>query len=708
MSADVRPRRSEGPTADSHHFSCALSAVLVARVREHGGDGAVDAVLRRAGSCRSVQYLEDIANWISHDEAIALWEAGARVTHHPAFARAVGEDSARRLNGSPVATLLRSLGSPENVYREIATTATKYSTVATLEAVDCRPGEAEIVARPVEGFPRSADHCAWTIGLLSQPTVLFGLPAAVVTHESCAAFGAVCCRYRISWPAAAQARSQSWEQIETLRDQLDAMKERLHSMFQTAADLIGSGTVDDVLARIADRAAIEVRAPRHLLAVRMDPDGEIHCHQKGFDPDQVQERAERLLSHHPTELGGRDGFELVVPIRSNRRDYGRLAASYHAGVAFFPQERELLEVYARYAASALDSASALLEAEQRYGQSSALLQLARALSVAGTSAEIARRLADSVPVVVDCDRVAVYIWDGAQLVRQAVAQLDCDEPPTDELAVWPPTAGSTLERLLVDPRPDPIFVDGVNGSPGHAAALRKLGFAATILVPLAAPNQLLGVLAVAVRDRPERLRPTPDLLDRLSGVGAQATTALQNGRLVDVISYQALHDQLTGLANRVQFTTELRDAIGRAAETSELASLFYIDLDRFKPVNDEFGHEAGDELLIAVAERLRACTRASDLIARLGGDEFAVLVVAPTERDIDQVGERLAQGFEEPFTVGGHELALAISVGRSVYPADAPDADGLLRRADVAMFAEKRRHHSARAVARLSEPAGSR
>ncbi len=88
-------------------------------------------------------------------------------------------------------------------------------------------------------------------------------------------------------------------------------------------------------------------------------------------------------------------------MRSNRRDYGRLLAAFDADEHFFPQERELLEVYARYAATALDGAAALMEANRRYHQSSALLQLARALATAGTSDAVAKRLADAVPLVVD-------------------------------------------------------------------------------------------------------------------------------------------------------------------------------------------------------------------------------------------------------------------------------------------------------------------
>jgi diguanylate cyclase (GGDEF)-like protein len=668
-----------------------MTAVLLSRVRDYGGDDAVAELLRRAGNERSPAELLDIANWISYEEAVALWRAGAEVTHHPQFARALGEDAARRLNGSPVATLLRSLGSPEQVYRQIATAATKYSTVVTLEAVDCGPGFVEIVAVAVEGFPRDSDHCAWTCGLLSQPTILFGLAPATVQHERCAAFGAPACEYRVTWQVdATAAGSEPSAQIDQLREQLEAMKERLHSMFQTAADLIGAGDVDDVLARIADRAAIEVRAPRHLLAVRMTPGGEVHCHQTGFAADEVQEYADRLLGEHPAEL---PESWLVVPVRSNRNDYGRLLATYEEGVRFFPQERELLEVYARYAASALDSATALLEAERRYGQSSALLRLARALAVAGTSVEIARRLADSVPVVVDCDQVGVYIWDTAsgELVRQAITHVDGGPASlVPDRSRWTPSPGGPLEQLVLDPSPEPIFIDPETGDPILRELYTSLGFVATILVPLVSPDRFLGLLTVGVTDRPERLRPQPDLLDRLSGVAAQATTALQNGRLVDLITYQALHDQLTGLANRVHFTTELRSAVQRARASSGLATVFYIDIDRFKPVNDEFGHEVGDELLVAVGQRLDNCTRATDIVARLGGDEFAVLLVTDIAPEIERAAERIAARFSEPFAIAGHDLLLGVSLGRSTYPLDADDADGLLRQADAAMFMVKR------------------
>jgi diguanylate cyclase (GGDEF)-like protein len=701
MSTDPAGESATPPPATrtgASHFSCAMSAVLLSRVRDYGGDPAVAEVLARAGSTRSPDELCDIVNWISYDEAIALWRAGAMVTHHPDFARAVGTDSARRLNASPVATLLRSLGSPENVYRQIAVTSTKYSTVAQLEAVNCGPGFAEIAAVPAPGFVRAADHCAWTCGLLSQPTILFGLPPAQVEHERCAAFGAPACEYRVTWEAeAARASSESSEQIEQLRHQLAAMKERLRSMFVTAGDLIGAGRVEDVLARIAERAAIEIRAPRYLLAVRMSHEGPYQYHQRGIPEHEVASCAARLLELHPADM---PESWLVVPVRSGRQDYGRLLAMYDEGVRFFPEERELLEVYARYAASALDSAAALLEAEQRYRQSSALLELARALSTAGTSTEVAQRLSDSVSVVVDCDRVGVYLWeqDTGELVRKAITQpaggepdrpADAEPAPSAGVSRWKPLPGGPLEKLLADPNPDPFRVDRWTVEDPLAAAFAQAGFAATIIVPLAAPNRFLGLLTASVTHGPDRLELSADLRDRVSGVAAQAATALQNGQLVDQITHQAMHDQLTGLSNRVQFTIQLRAAVHDARERAQVVTLLYLDLDRFKPVNDEFGHAAGDLLLVDVAERLRACVRAEDLVARLGGDEFAILLSTRSADDVYALSDRIRLALSTPFMVEGVPVTIGVSIGRAAYPAQADDADALLRTADAAMFEVK-------------------
>jgi diguanylate cyclase (GGDEF)-like protein len=690
---------SPATTARGNHFSCSLSAVLLSCVRDAVGPVGVKKVLELAGSDRSPEYLSDLSNWISYDEAVALWRAGSRVTHHPQFPRLVGETAAKRLNASPVAALLRSLGSPEACYRQITVMATKFSSVAQFEPGEVGPGFAELIATATEGFTRNADHCAWTCGLLTQNPVLFGMPPATVTHTECQAFGAERCRYLVTWEVGAtEADAQRSELVDSLREQLEAMRERLHSMFATASDLIGAEEIGDVLARITDRAAIEVRAPRYLLAVRTSTGGEVHCHHKGFDEDEAREYAAQILERHHAAF---PPSWLVVPVRSKRQDYGRLLAMNEHGGGFFPQERELFEVYARYAASALDGATALLEAKRRYDQSSALLNLARALAEAGTSGEVARRLADAVPLVVDCDQVHVWLWDGptGELVNATAGDGDPDSR-------WTPLPGGPLESMLDDPRSEPIFADLDHGDERLREMLRAAGRTATIIVPLAGHDSLLGTLAVSVTSDAKRLAPSADLLDRLSGVAAQATIALQNGRLVDQITHQALHDQLTGLANRLKFTDKLRGAIHAAANREQTVTVIYIDLDGFKPVNDEFGHEVGDQVLYLVGDRLTGRVRSSDTVARLGGDEFAVLIDGETsEEDAEALIHRLAKAFASPFVVDGHSLNVGGSIGRAVYPMDATDADSLLRVADHAMFEAKRARQDAREGAYQDERA---
>jgi diguanylate cyclase (GGDEF)-like protein len=134
----------------------------------------------------------------------------------------------------------------------------------------------------------------------------------------------------------------------------------------------------------------------------------------------------------------------------------------------------------------------------------------------------------------------------------------------------------------------------------------------------------------------------------------------------------------------------LRTAVHEARDRGSLVTLLYVDLDRFKPVNDDYGHEIGDALLAAVGERLRACTRARDVVARLGGDEFAVLVTANVGDNLERVQARIGEAFIQPFVLDGRRVCLGASVGRAVYPHDADDADALLRHADAAMFESKR------------------
>jgi diguanylate cyclase (GGDEF)-like protein len=163
-------------------------------------------------------------------------------------------------------------------------------------------------------------------------------------------------------------------------------------------------------------------------------------------------------------------------------------------------------------------------------------------------------------------------------------------------------------------------------------------------------------------------------------------------RLQDDMRRKALHDPLTGLANRAMFLESLERAVHKARRRSAQFSVLFVDLDRFKEVNDTMGHAAGDALLKAIAGRLLAAVRQSDLVSRLGGDEFVLLIEehgGPEEVMI--VAQKILAMVERPVAVDWREAAVSASVGIATFPEDGEDAETLLRNADTAMYQSKER-----------------
>ena len=156
------------------------------------------------------------------------------------------------------------------------------------------------------------------------------------------------------------------------------------------------------------------------------------------------------------------------------------------------------------------------------------------------------------------------------------------------------------------------------------------------------------------------------------------------------VVHMAHHDALTGLANRTLLTDRVEQAIARAARSGGKVALLFLDLDRFKNVNDSLGHGVGDQLLQAVAARLSACLRAEDTAARLGGDEFIVSLPNVADgAEAAQVAARILAELARPFSVAGHPLPAEVSVGIALFPDDGDSAQTLMRNADTAMYHAK-------------------
>jgi diguanylate cyclase (GGDEF)-like protein/PAS domain S-box-containing protein len=178
--------------------------------------------------------------------------------------------------------------------------------------------------------------------------------------------------------------------------------------------------------------------------------------------------------------------------------------------------------------------------------------------------------------------------------------------------------------------------------------------------------------------------------DRVVGLRVVLVDITDRKRAEEQVKYQAYHDALTGLPNRRLVGDRLAKALAQRHRDAQPLAVMFLDLDRFKLVNDTVGHAIGDQLLQCVAGRLTSMIREGDTIARLGGDEFMVLLpeVAGV-RNTCEVAERILERFRQPWVVAGHEFHATVSIGIAMYPQDGEDAETLLRNADTAMYRAK-------------------
>ncbi len=198
---------------------------------------------------------------------------------------------------------------------------------------------------------------------------------------------------------------------------------------------------------------------------------------------------------------------------------------------------------------------------------------------------------------------------------------------------------------------------------------------------------------------PRRLRELEEALGLQQSFGVYLLGLLLSGALLVVLvlresarnRLQALHDPLTGLPNRKYFNDHLRIAESRSRRGHLRMAIHVIDLNDFKGINDTFGHNAGDQLLIEIARRLKACVRQQDIVARLGGDEFAVIQEEVPHAEVcGQLARRICEQVGQPLRLGANQVFPAASIGVSIYPDDSGDVTQLLVNADIAMYRAKR------------------
>jgi diguanylate cyclase (GGDEF)-like protein len=680
---------------EARETSGATTGGLLRYVRVTSGEEAVARVLARSGVPYTAEQLEDQSRWWSYDTRIRLFAAATDELDDPELMFKVGAAALHSGLANSMVILLRAMGTPRQVFRQLPRAVAKFSTTSTMVVLDTSATSASIRYTLHPGYGHSRLDCIYAQGLLSTVPTIFGLSAARIEHDECESDGHAACVYRLSW----ERRSRLPRRRRDAGDvdlELVALRGQLRTLQSAATDLVASDDVGTALERIVARAAETVLAPAYLLAVESPAGGPPLVHSAGLPEDEVPALAATLLAGGDLGPGA-----VVVEVASFRRTHGRLAALYGARYGAMGDEASMLTAYAGHAAAALDLLIALEEARQEAARASALLELAHELAAAADATAVTEVVAEALPRIVGCTRASLMLWDPGAGVLRASAAMGMSEEQRALLqgAELRPEDTPELIGMLTDRTPR--ILDDSTSSPVLRRLLKGISSADVVAVPLLAGNTFLGVATAGweAGEAPPSL--AGDALVRLRGVGDQASIALQKARLLETVSHQASHDGLTGLPNRTLFLERLENALVDAGRRAHVGVLFS-DLDRFKEVNDTLGHAAGDELLRQVAARLRATVRPGDTVGRLSGDEFAIILPGLADpEDAHALAERVAACFTESFRLDGTDVEVGTSVGVAVLrdDADGRTAEQLLREADAAMYRHKqRRRPSARSA----------
>ena len=220
-----------------------------------------------------------------------------------------------------------------------------------------------------------------------------------------------------------------------------------------------------------------------------------------------------------------------------------------------------------------------------------------------------------------------------------------------------------------------------------AGIARDAGMHGAFLFPVMSEGKPIGVLVFHSREVRD---PDDRLLQAVRVIGGQIGQFVQRKRAEERVQYMATHDALTSLPNRVMFGQLLNHEIEVAKRYKRSFAVLFIDLDRFKFVNDSLGHGAGDKLLQEISARFKACVRAADVVARLGGDEFVVLLQELGGKEqIAMIARKMLSAAMKPVQLQGQECRVTASIGVCLYPRDAQDEPSLMKNADIAMYLAK-------------------
>ncbi len=377
---------------------------------------------------------------------------------------------------------------------------------------------------------------------------------------------------------------------------------------------------------------------------------------------------------------------LLAPLRSESRVIGVVVLSRLGLSQFSNDESRLLGVLADQAAVAIENAHLLAERDRHVSELAALLDISQAGGGGSDERDLATVLAAKLRIAAGMDACLISRWDqeSGKLLPIGADGRPLIGPDRD-LAKQRRLRHVLLndEMVWLDPSIDSM-------EPAELDRLRSLGGAATLLLPLSTTGRVVGLVEFISEVGGRRFRDGETAL--LRAMANQVASALENARLVRQLRDAAETDLVTGVYSHRHLQDRLRQETARAARAHSPLSLLMVDLDDFKRINDEHGHQAGDRVLRSIAGALRAALRTGDVVARYGGDEFVVLMPDTDAAEAAKVARRAGDsvaGLAHPMA-DGSVVHVTCSVGLALHPRDGRTGKALLQAADAEMYTHKR------------------
>lgn len=279
----------------------------------------------------------------------------------------------------------------------------------------------------------------------------------------------------------------------------------------------------------------------------------------------------------------------------------------------------------------------------------------------------------------DEDSFTLQTWSTSTLERFCEVQADEFHYPISKAGVW---ADCVHQKRAVI-HDDYASLPHKKGMPeGHPKIVREL------TVPLFRQGKVVAVIGLANKDK-QYTEQDQNITEEIADLCFDYSERIQAEQKIKFMAY---NDLLTRLPNRQLFSDRLNQALVQAKRSGKIIAICYLDLDEFKPINDQYGHDIGDKLLVELSRRLKAELREGDTLARLGGDEFALILNDLVKiSEAEEIVQRILSSCCSPFEIMGHRLIVSASIGITCYPNDSGDADTLLRNADQAMYQAKRK-----------------